>query len=52
MEAAERIPKNKNTAASVPARLLALAQSRGEDYQCVLGRYAIECFLYRLGRSS
>jgi len=43
--------KNKNTAASIRARLLALAQSKGEDYQRVLGRYAIERFLYRLGRS-
>src|SRR6185437_13390977 len=29
----------------------AFAQSKGEDYQRVLGRYAIERFLYRLGRS-
>jgi len=43
--------KGKNTGASVRARLLALAQSKGEDYQRVLGRYAIERFLYRLGRS-
>lgn len=43
--------KGKNTAESVRARLLALAQSTGEDYQRVLGRYAIERFLYRLGRS-
>ena len=43
--------KGKNTAASIRARLLALAQSTGEDYQRVLGRYAIERFLYRLGRS-
>src|ERR1019366_857547 len=41
----------KNTAASIRARLLALAQSKGEDYQRVLGGYAIERFLYRLGRS-
>jgi predicted nucleotidyltransferase component of viral defense system len=41
----------KNTAASIRARLLALAQSKCEDYQRVLGRYAIERFLYRLGRS-
>ena len=44
--------KGKNTAASIRARLLALAQSKGEDYQRVLGRYAVERFLYRLGRSS
>jgi hypothetical protein len=43
--------KGKNTSASIRARLLALAQSNGEDYQRVLGRYAIERFLYRLGRS-
>jgi len=41
----------KNTAASIRTRLLALAQSKGENYQRVLGRYAIERFLYRLGRS-
>jgi len=41
----------KNSAASVRARLLALAQSRSQDYQRILGRYAIERFLYRLGRS-
>lgn len=43
--------RGKNTAASIRARLLTLAQSKGEDYQRVLGRYAIERFLYRLGRS-
>ena len=43
--------KGKNTAASIRARLLAFAQSKGEDYQRVLGRYAIERFLYRLGQS-
>ena len=43
--------RGKNTAASVRARLLALAQSKGEDYQRVLGRFAVERFLYRLGRS-
>jgi predicted nucleotidyltransferase component of viral defense system len=41
----------KNIAASIRARLLSLAQSKGEDYQRVLGRFAIERFLYRLGRS-
>jgi len=41
----------KNLAASIRARLLALAQSKGQDYQRVLGRYAIERFLYRLGSS-
>lgn len=42
----------RNLAASVRARLLILAQKRGEDYQRILGRYAIERFLYRLGRST
>jgi predicted nucleotidyltransferase component of viral defense system len=43
--------KGKNTAASIRARLLTIAQSKSEDYQRVLGRYAVERFLYRLGRS-
>lgn len=38
----------KNTAAFIRARLLSRAQSKGEDYQRMLGRYAIERFLYRL----
>jgi hypothetical protein len=42
----------KNPAASILARLLALAQSKGQDFQRVLGRYAIERFLYRLGSST
>lgn len=42
----------RNLAASVRARLFILAQERGEDYQRILGRYAIERFLYRLGRST
>jgi predicted nucleotidyltransferase component of viral defense system len=42
----------KNPAASIRARLLALAQSKGQDYQRILGRYAIERFLYRLGNST
>jgi predicted nucleotidyltransferase component of viral defense system len=41
----------KNLAASIRARLLLLAQNRGEDYQRMLGKYAIERFLYRLGKS-
>lgn len=41
-----------NSAASIRARLLRLAQASGEDYQRVLGRYGIERFLYRLGHSS
>ncbi len=43
--------KGKNTAASIRARLLTLAQSKGQEYQRVLGRYAVERFLYRLGQS-
>ena len=31
----------KNPAASIRARLLAVAQSRGQDYQRVLGRYPL-----------
>jgi predicted nucleotidyltransferase component of viral defense system len=42
----------KTSAASIRARLLSLAQASGEDYQRVLGRFAIERFLYRLGNSS
>jgi predicted nucleotidyltransferase component of viral defense system len=38
-------------AAQERSGLLSLAQSKGEDYQRVLSRYAIERFLYRLGRS-
>lgn len=41
----------KNAAASVRARLLTLAQSRGEDFQRIIGKYAIERFLHRLGQS-
>ncbi len=42
----------KNVPASVKAKLLALARERGEDFQFVLTRYAIERFLYRLSQSS
>jgi hypothetical protein len=38
-------------AASVRARLLTRAKERGEDFQLTLVRYAIERFLYRLGKS-
>jgi len=41
----------KNMGASVRARLLKLAQERGEDYQLVLSRFANERFLYRLASS-
>ena len=40
-----------NLPASVHARLLNLARERGEDFQLVLTRYAIERLLYRLSRS-
>ena len=43
---------NKNPAASIRAKLLALSREKGEDYQRVLGRFAIERFLYRLGIST
>ena len=43
---------NKNRAASIRARLLSLSQEKREDYQRVLGRFAIERFLYRLGIST
>jgi hypothetical protein len=42
----------KNLAASVKARLLALARSRGETFNDLLTRYGIERLLYRIGRSS
>lgn len=41
----------KNPPASIRARLLTLAQNRGEDFQRILGKYAIERFLHRLGQS-
>ncbi len=40
-----------NIAASVLARLLALAKHSGEDYSLLLNRFATERFLARLGRS-
>ena len=40
-----------NVAASVRDRLFNLARDRDEDFQFVLRRYAVERFLYRLGRS-
>jgi hypothetical protein len=47
----KREPRKNSAASSIRARLLSLAQSKGEDYQRVLGRYSIERLLYRLGRS-
>ena len=41
----------KNLPASVKARLLNLAGSRGESFNELLGRYAVERLLYRLGQS-
>jgi hypothetical protein len=43
---------NKTPAASIRAKLLSLSREKGEDYQRVLGRFAIERFLYRLGIST
>ena len=43
---------NKNPAASIRAKLLSLSREKGEDYQRVLGRFAIERLLYRLGIST
>ena len=40
----------ENLAASIHARLLNRAKSRGEDFNQVLGRYALERFLYRLSQ--
>jgi len=41
----------RNLAPSVHHRLLNRAQEQGEDFNLVLIRYALERFLYRLGRS-
>ena len=43
--------KPRNLAASVRQRLVNLSRTRGEDFQFVLTRYALERFLYRLSRS-
>lgn len=43
--------KPTNIAASVRARLLNLAKSRGENFDFVLNRYGSERLLYRLGES-
>lgn len=42
----------RNIAASHRAKLLALSQRRGDDFQFLLGRWIIERFLYRLSRST
>ena len=44
-------PTPRNVAASYRARLLDLSRQRGEDFQFVLSRWAVERFLYRLGQS-
>ena len=41
----------RNVGASVRARLLARSRETGEDFQSLLWRYAVERFLFRLGRS-
>ena len=41
-----------NTAASVRARLLNASRKSAEAFQSLLVRFAIEKFLYRLGKSS
>lgn len=41
----------QSQAASVRQKLLNHAETRGEDYNLVLRRYALERFLFRLGRS-
>jgi predicted nucleotidyltransferase component of viral defense system len=43
--------KPRNVSASVRARLTEFARKRGEEFQLVLTRYAIERFLYRLSVS-
>ncbi len=42
----------KNIPASVRQRLLNVARSRGEDFQFLIHRFAVERFLYRLARSA
>jgi hypothetical protein len=43
--------KPRNLAASVRQRLMNLSRARGEDFQFVLTRYALERLLYRLSQS-
>jgi len=43
--------KARNIAASHRAKLLVLAQHRGDNFQFLLGRWTIERFLYRLSQS-
>jgi len=44
--------KVKNLAASVRQRLLNVAKQRGDEFDLILARYALERFLYRLSVSS
>jgi len=43
--------KSRNLPASIRQRLLDLARKRGEDFQTILDRYAVERLLYRLSIS-
>ncbi len=42
----------RNTAASVRARLLNKARANRQDFNLLLGRYALERIPYRLSRST
>ena len=46
------VKKVRNVAGSHRAKLLALARSRGEDFQFLLSRWVVERFLYRLAGSA
>ena len=43
---------SKNLSASILARLLTLARQRGDDYNLLLNRFALERLLLRLGAST
>ena len=49
--AASPSPTSANRAASIRQRLLDRARTRGDDFQLVLDRYAVERLLYRLSIS-
>jgi hypothetical protein len=42
----------KNLAASIRARLLAVAKSQGVDFNQILVRFALERILYRMSQST
>lgn len=42
----------KDLAASLRARLLAIAKAEGSDFNLILVRFALERVLYRLGRDN